>query len=73
MQPFVLCLLLQVATALKANSWQARLDKSLLSVDLGLGSRLRLLRKAVADPKSREDVQAAVKVIQEKGFGKGHP
>ena len=60
-------------TVLKANSWQARLDKALLSVDLGTGSRLRLLNKAVRDPKLLEDVQASTKILVEKGFGKGHP
>lgn len=59
--------------ALKANSWQARLDKSLLSPELGPGSRLRLLRKAITDPKLRDDVQAAAEIIREKGIGKGHP
>lgn len=64
---------LDCAHALKANSWQARLDKATLSVDLGPGSRARLLRKALADPKLQEDVRSAVKIIQEKGMGKGHP
>ena len=60
-------------TGLRANSWQARLDKALLSVDIGTGSRLRLLNKAVRDPKLLEDVQASTKILVEKGFGKGHP
>ena len=61
------------AEALKANSWQARLDKSLLSVDLGVGSRLRLFKKVVQDPLVQEDLRSAVALIQEQGFGKGHP
>jgi len=64
---------LHLVIALKANSWQARLDKSLLSVDLGVGSRLRLLNKAVKDPALQSDVRAAIDVIRERGFGKGHP
>jgi len=58
---------------LKQNSWQARLDKALLDVELGPGSRLRLLSKVILDPAVREDVQAAVGVIRERGIGKGHP
>lgn len=67
------CVFFSHAIALKANSWQARLDKAILSVDIGVGPRLRLLRRAVGDPAAAEDVRKAVAVIQEKGFGKGHP
>jgi hypothetical protein len=68
------CVLLAVvatASALKANSWQARVDKALLSVDLGVRPRLRLLSRAAKDPKLQEDVKSAVEAIREKGFGKG--
>ena len=59
------------ALALKANSWQARLDKATLNVDLDVRSRLRLLKKVAQDPKVRDDVASAIQVVQEKGFGKG--
>jgi len=59
--------------ALKMNSWQARLDKAVLSVDLGVGSRLRLLSKALQDPKLVEDVTKSAGILREQGFGKGHP
>mmetsp|Transcript_5874 Transcript_5874/g.16015 ORF Transcript_5874/g.16015 Transcript_5874/m.16015 type:complete len:477 (+) Transcript_5874:47-1477(+) len=58
---------------LKRNTWQARLDRSLLEVDLGLGSRLRLLSKAVTDPTLLEDVQSSVAILSNQGFAKGHP
>jgi hypothetical protein len=64
---------LKATPRLKQNTWQARLDKSLLSPELGLGSRLRLLRKAIDDPKLRDDVQSAAEILREQGFGKGHP
>lgn len=65
--------LFSAAHGLKANAWQARLDKALLSVDLGPRERARLLRKAVADPKARDDLKSAIEVLREKGMGKGHP
>ena len=58
---------------LKANSWQARLDKALLSVDMEPKERFRNLQRAIKDPESRDDLKKAVSVIREKGFGKGHP
>lgn len=65
--------LLAGGEALKMNSWQARLDKSLLDVDLGLGSRIRLFAKAVSDPALVQDVRASVDVLSKSGFAKGHP
>ena len=54
---------------LKANSWQARLDKALLSVDMEPKERFRNLQRAIKDPASRDDLKKAVEVIREKGFG----
>ena len=69
----VLVFFTSCAYPLKMNSWQARLDKAVLSVDLGVGSRLRLLSKALQDPKLVEDVTKSADILREKGFGKGHP
>ena len=60
--------------ALKPNSWQARLDKALLDVDISLEQRVRLLQKVAKDGKKvSSDVRVAVEEIREKGMGKGHP
>ena len=69
----LLALVLSGASALKMNSWQARLDKALLSVDIGPGPRVRLLQRALKDKALQEDVKKAVDIIQTQGFGKGHP
>jgi hypothetical protein len=61
------------AATLRANSWQARLDKALLSLDTEPAVRFRLLQRAFGDPALQEDVRSAVDVIQQKGFGEGHP
>lgn len=58
---------------LKSNSWQARLDKALLDVDVGPGPRFRNFQRALKDPSFPEDLRSAVEIIQQKGFGKGHP
>ena len=57
----------------KANSWQGRLDKALLDVDVAPQARFRLLQRALKDPQLKDDVASAVSAIQERGFGKGHP
>merc|ERR1719163_2503255 len=72
MRPLVFALIC-CASALKANSWQARLDKALLSVEIAPQARARLLRRALNDPALAEDVKGVVSVIRDKGFGKGHP
>ena len=58
---------------IKANSWQGRLDKALLDVDVAPQARFRLLQRALKDPQLKDDVASAVSAIQERGFGKGHP
>lgn len=68
-----LLLLANTVYSLQANSWQVRLDKALLDIDLKPQARFRLLQRAFQDPKLTEDVTTAVGVIREKGFGKGHP
>lgn len=55
------------------NTWQARLDRALLDVDLSTGGRVRLLQKALTDPKLADDVVSAASTLATKGFGKGHP
>ena len=55
------------------NTWQARLDRALLDVDLSTGGRVRLLQKAPTDPKLADDVVSAASTLATKGFGKGHP
>ena len=57
-----------------SNSWQKRLDRALLDIDLTPEQRVRNFQRAVQDPTViLQDVQSAVQAIQEKGFGKGHP
>lgn len=55
------------------QTWQARLDKALLGLDVEPQERLNLLQEAFNDPVLPGDLQAAVTIIQEKGFGQGHP
>ena len=59
--------------SLKANSWQARLDKALLSVDAPPQARARMLRRALGDPQLSKDLRKAVKRVQKKGMKEGHP
>lgn len=59
--------------ALKANSWQSRLDKALLDPDMSGEARFRSFQRAVQDPNLRKDVAAGIRAVREKGFGKGHP
>jgi hypothetical protein len=61
------------ANALLEKTWQSRLDQALLSVDLAPRERLSKLQEALQDPALPEDLRSAVGIIQEKGFGKGHP
>jgi hypothetical protein len=55
------------------NTWQARLDKALLNLDVEPQERLSLLQEAFRDPVLSEDLRSAVGILQDKGFGKGHP
>lgn len=55
------------------NSWQTRLDKALLNLDVEPRERLSLLQEAFSDPVLAEDLRSAAGIIQEKGFGEGHP
>lgn len=67
--------ILATTNALRANSWQKRLDNSLWNVD-GASSaqaRLRTFQRALQDPALRKDVSRAFGVVREQGFGKGHP
>ncbi|VEU36567.1 unnamed protein product [Pseudo-nitzschia multistriata] len=62
------------ATALRANSWQKRFDRAFLQVDgVTPEGRFRSFQRALKDPRLRSDVSKAIDIIQEKGFGKGHP
>jgi hypothetical protein len=62
-----------VSEALVSSSWQARLDKALLSVDTSPESRFRNLQKALQDPQLRTDLQKATQVLRDKGAKEGHP
>ena len=62
-----------MAEALKANSWQVRLDKALLDIDTAPDKRVRLLQRALQDPNLIRDVRSAVDAVREKGFREGHP
>ena len=62
----------QVAVALKANSWQVRLDRATLGVDTKPEARLRMLNKVLRDPSFSSDVQSAVSAVATKGFKDGH-
>lgn len=66
-------LIAPVALGFKANSWQGRLDKALLSVELDPRARMRLLQRALRDPALQADVREAGDIIRNQGFGKGHP
>jgi len=55
------------------NTWQGRLDKALLNLDVEPQERLSLLQEALGDQKLSEDLRSAVGILQEKGIGKGHP
>lgn len=60
--------------ALKANSWQKRLDRAFLDVDVKSGqARFRSFQRALQDPNLAKDVKRGVQAISDKGFGKGHP
>jgi len=61
--------------ARKGNSWQRRLDRALLGVDMKPEGRLKVLLQipAKSGRQVTGDLQAAVEEIREKGFGKGHP
>ncbi|GMH94822.1 hypothetical protein TrST_g3383 [Triparma strigata] len=63
----------EVSEALVSSSWQARLDKALLSVDTSPESRFRNLQKALQDPQLRTDLQKATQVLRDKGAKEGHP
>jgi len=72
------CIFISVVTmttnALRANSWQKRLDRAFLQVDgVSPEGRFRSFQRALKDPELRTDVTEAINVVREKGFGKGHP
>jgi len=73
--PIVLWIfLISTTKALRGNSWQKRIDRAFLQVDgITPQGRFRSFQRALGDPELRTDVSNAIKVIQEKGFGKGHP
>jgi len=56
-----------------ASSWQRRLDRALLDIDIEPEARFRNFQRALKDPNLLTDVRSAVDTIREKGFGKGHP
>jgi len=61
-------------TALQANSWQKRLDRAFLDVDVrNPEARIRSLQRAIKDPNLVKDVSKAIDAVRTKGFGKGHP
>ena len=56
-----------------AVSWQNRLDRAVLGVDISPKARRSNLRRALADREQiTTDVKYAVKAVAEQGFGKGH-
>jgi len=57
----------------KSASWQSRLDRALLDVDLKPQARFRNIQRALQDPALVADVQSAIAAVREKGFGAGHP
>jgi len=57
----------------RASSWQRRLDKALLDIDMKPQARLRNLQKALRDPDLPVDVNTAIRAIRKDGFRKGHP
>ncbi|GMH48460.1 hypothetical protein TrLO_g4546 [Triparma laevis f. longispina] len=60
------CTTLRV-TAFTSSSWQARLDKALLSVDTSPETRVRNLQKALKDPQLKTDLQKATELVRTKG------
>ena len=68
-----LLLVIAGAASLKANSWQARLDKATLGVDVDAKARVRLFQRVVRDPALQKDVKRAVTAVRMQGMGKGHP
>merc|ERR1719420_441573 len=60
-------------TKAKASSWQRRLDKALLDLDLSPQARARNFQRALGDPDLPVDVNVAIRAIRKYGFGKGHP
>lgn len=61
-----------VANALSSSSWQKRLDRATLDVDVSLEQRVRNLQRVAQDPAVKGDVKAALSALREKGFAKGH-
>lgn len=57
----------------RASSWQRRLDKALLDIDMKPQARVRNLQRALRDPDLPVDVNMAIRAIRKDGFGKGHP
>ena len=57
----------------RPSSWQRRLDKALLDVDLAPQARVRNFQRALKDPDLPVDVSIAIRAIRRDGFGKGHP
>ena len=61
------------ASALSATSWQKRLDRAVLDVDLSVEQRVRNLQRVVqATPEVLSDVRSAVDAVRVKGFAEGH-
>eukprot|EP00588_Corethron_pennatum_P004689 CAMPEP_0194298656 /NCGR_PEP_ID=MMETSP0169-20130528/60286_1 /TAXON_ID=218684 /ORGANISM="Corethron pennatum, Strain L29A3" /LENGTH=681 /DNA_ID=CAMNT_0039048665 /DNA_START=31 /DNA_END=2073 /DNA_ORIENTATION=- len=59
---------------LRANSWQKRLDRAFLDVDVKKPeARIRSIQRALQDPNLPKDISKGISAIREKGFGKGHP
>jgi len=60
--------------ALQPNSWQKRLDRAFLDVDVRTPeARIRSLQRAIQDPALYKDVSRAIDAVRTQGFGKGHP
>ncbi len=68
-----LTLLAPALLGLKANTWQARLDKAVLSIDLEPRARFRLFQRAISDPELSKDLTDAAEILRSQGIGKGHP
>jgi len=61
-------------TARRALSWQARLDKALLSVDAPPSARIRNLRRILEDPSAvLKDLNRVATVLSIRGIKDGHP
>ena len=68
-----LFLLAASASALSSTSWQKRLDRAVLDVDLSVEQRVRNLQRVVqATPEVLSDVRSAVDAVRVKGFAEGH-